>query len=591
MNEIEPTESDSPLRVMYIVWMLLFVFAMSCLQFLVGAGLFWVLYGSINFADLTTQKMPEYSHAALWQGRVYYPVRTTVGGATLKTGTLMSFDPEKGDTKELPWEIPTPCTGLVARGDQLWIVSSNSVCLIDGDQMKEIPAIARFTLASEPFLYHGQIAVIDSGGRSAPRLFVFQNDNWVNLGTIAIPVAFHYSVVDGKNVLVSNAKSTTGRVPLLDLQVLSNGDKLHLFVSDGSVIAYRSGLELALASALAPENVDLTADPSNLEDWEVACLAPANVGIGGKRNWKASLVNDEPTVLATTSSSKNLFQSFSLLGYRRVEGEWKKTIESSIPAPIELFAVSDGQKSYFGGHSLFGGMLRIHRVDNTEIVPTGAVIKQPVAGFQKSIENGTWLFQWIYWPGLLIFVLGVDRLMKAWRVAEYQFGLTVVQMASFVRRAIARVIDYWVYVSAIFLVTWLFGLSGKENIEKNLDRMYDFSPDGLMIRWIWLMLSLLLSVLLILIINSWLQGRWGVTLGKWLCGIRTVRSTLRPCGFARAMLRELLLLADTLFVLSYIPATLLIAFTNCRQRIGDMVADTIVIRKPVQQPADTDQRA
>jgi uncharacterized RDD family membrane protein YckC len=79
---------------------------------------------------------------------------------------------------------------------------------------------------------------------------------------------------------------------------------------------------------------------------------------------------------------------------------------------------------------------------------------------------------------------------------------------------------------------------------------------------------------------SFMEGRWGVTPGKWLVGIRVVRTTLRPCGFLRAALRELMLLFDGILCLGWMPGVFCITLTTCRQRMGDMLADTIVIRKP-----------
>jgi uncharacterized RDD family membrane protein YckC len=119
-----------------------------------------------------------------------------------------------------------------------------------------------------------------------------------------------------------------------------------------------------------------------------------------------------------------------------------------------------------------------------------------------------------------------------------------------------------------------------EQVAENMDQLFDAGTGGLMVRFAWLALSMVISGMLFLLINSVLQGRWGITLGKWICGIRTVRSTLRPCGFFRALFRELLLVLDTLFGMTLLPVTFVMAFTHNRERIGDLLADTIVIRRP-----------
>ncbi len=79
-------------------------------------------------------------------------------------------------------------------------------------------------------------------------------------------------------------------------------------------------------------------------------------------------------------------------------------------------------------------------------------------------------------------------------------------------------------------------------------------------------------------------GRWGRTPGKWAMGIRVLGAELAPCGFARALLRSLLLIVDGLLFmdgfLNFSFGALLIACTLNRQRVGDMAARTIVVREP-----------
>ena len=37
------------------------------------------------------------------------------------------------------------------------------------------------------------------------------------------------------------------------------------------------------------------------------------------------------------------------------------------------------------------------------------------------------------------------------------------------------------------------------------------------------------------------HGKWGVTPGKWSCGLRVVQTTLKSCGFVRSLTREVTL--------------------------------------------------
>ena len=93
------------------------------------------------------------------------------------------------------------------------------------------------------------------------------------------------------------------------------------------------------------------------------------------------------------------------------------------------------------------------------------------------------------------------------------------------------------------------------------------------------LILIIIAVLVILIGASvFLEGRHGVTPGKWLLGLRTVRTTLRSCGFARALVRNVLYYVDLPLLLTPLPAAVSLMFSDHRQRLGDRVADTIVVR-------------
>jgi uncharacterized RDD family membrane protein YckC len=85
----------------------------------------------------------------------------------------------------------------------------------------------------------------------------------------------------------------------------------------------------------------------------------------------------------------------------------------------------------------------------------------------------------------------------------------------------------------------------------------------------------LVWALLVLLLLSYFEGRSGKTPGKWLMGIRVLGTDLHPCGFGRALLRNLLTFADGFF--SFMVGALLVALTDNWQRLGDMAAQTIVV--------------
>jgi uncharacterized RDD family membrane protein YckC len=76
----------------------------------------------------------------------------------------------------------------------------------------------------------------------------------------------------------------------------------------------------------------------------------------------------------------------------------------------------------------------------------------------------------------------------------------------------------------------------------------------------------------------------GRTPGKRLCGLRVVRSGGQPIGFVASSVRNLLRLVDGPLT-SYLAGIVSIVVSKRNQRLGDMAADTLVVREPP-APAD-----
>lgn len=99
-------------------------------------------------------------------------------------------------------------------------------------------------------------------------------------------------------------------------------------------------------------------------------------------------------------------------------------------------------------------------------------------------------------------------------------------------------------------------------------------------------------VLAVFALVDWvLQGLKGWTPGKLVMGIRTVKADGTPPGIGKAITRWFLWLADGFPYFIYGLVGFIVAMTNDkRQRIGDKVADTYVVKagamgQPVDAPA------
>jgi uncharacterized RDD family membrane protein YckC len=76
--------------------------------------------------------------------------------------------------------------------------------------------------------------------------------------------------------------------------------------------------------------------------------------------------------------------------------------------------------------------------------------------------------------------------------------------------------------------------------------------------------------------HALLEGLFGRTLGKKLCGIRVLKADFTPCGLSAGFLRNLLRIVDAFFY--YLVAVIALAATTKWQRLGDLAAETVVVR-------------
>lgn len=75
-----------------------------------------------------------------------------------------------------------------------------------------------------------------------------------------------------------------------------------------------------------------------------------------------------------------------------------------------------------------------------------------------------------------------------------------------------------------------------------------------------------------------LEGLYGYTPGKYLLGLVVVRSDGSNCTIGASVLRNLLWVVDALPTLNLV-AMVLILLTDDNQRVGDLVADTVVVKQ------------
>ncbi|MGD0690524.1 MAG: RDD family protein [Candidatus Bathyarchaeia archaeon] len=127
-------------------------------------------------------------------------------------------------------------------------------------------------------------------------------------------------------------------------------------------------------------------------------------------------------------------------------------------------------------------------------------------------------------------------------------------------RLVAQIIDSVVLVVLFLLVG--FALSGSFTFEFQGEAAYPF---------------LIAYGLIVILYYAILEGTMGATFGKKLVKIKVVKDDGSACGIGPAFVRTLLRFIDALPFL-YIIGLVLIARSEKKQRLGDRLARTVVVK-------------
>ncbi len=459
------------------------------------------------------------------------------------------------------------------------------------------------------FLYESKLTTIRPTDGGGYRLLHLSDGKWIDGRPILLPETtrtWHHDEQRDRTVLLpltSQQPVTTNTPPPNTLfQVISE----HLSLSNyQSFSAYRNGFEFAdevddVASALRPENA-----PRDVTGWEpIATTSPP-----ANECWRIMATSDDCLLFKSMGSP-------SRVARRNRDGSW---VQSSGPIMdgvswngLDLI-ISDPNEAtaYIMETDQRWGSAKIAPVKENSVVP----IYLTIPGCERE-----YLARWkrlgvsLFVAWLLHIVILIGRaawLTRGGTQSGYEFGNQQATLAPLWRRAIATGIDLVLVLTiAAILGRLLFaGLGFPElsavdetqlahdffDIEQELVIRADLNV--LLARWVRSgsgqlinqflrslsqfpdLILIIIAVLVILIGASvFLEGRHGVTPGKWLLGLRTVRTTLRSCGFARALVRNVLYYVDLPLLLTPLPAAVSLMFSDHRQRLGDRVADTIVVR-------------
>ena len=493
--------------------------------------------------------------------------------------TVSAIDPESGKTTDLGLSLRgRNYFSTRAYGDRLWFIGNTESYELVDDVFQPAQFVTPRSWSSEGqwFLLNGAPAYLERVGNGFAVLKMTAG-RWSNAGDVVLPDRYGDWTLDPRHR------------PWLSC--VSQGNRIHVFLHAEGRLLHREGLELQTAGV----QVDPLSRPNvaeSLTNEPVSALQAANSD-GWSTGW--TLVRETPNTqpIANSSQASHLFglmvggqpaalivddvQDGMLVGhfYRFDGAEWSEFATHTFPFganQLRVLPCRDGQKSYLVA-STTTGAAHVFAVEATGIRKTDGASQQTNPALNRLFEHAMVRVAMLV-LGILL-GLGTWFMMWWYTKPDYGFGVQNVKLASLGRRGLARLIDLVLIVFSTAGLGWMITLGFDWlSLVEALNLKVDHPTIPVAARVASILALWVVAVVFSLLV---VQARWGLTPGKWLCGLRTLRTTLKPCGFARSLVREVVLSVDACHFLCWTPGIVCIALTDCRQRLGDLVADTIVV--------------
>ena len=523
---------------------------------------------------LTQLQLPSqlrYDQALLHDRQILVPVR----GMFSSQWKVRSIDLETGRWRESKFEPPQ--AGWVSDGRFVWSVGTTQVTQSNGKTATCFRPITCLTdPKSPPFFYEDKLAIIDKQVSKASKvslfLFVLENGEWHNRGEIAVPAD-------------ANPRSRRVRGSRQDGKlfiVTADGHHKVFYVDEdsGRQFFYRDGFDFVEEdrewTSAAESQRRSIGWQAGLAKIPVSKLAPSDVHIGliGKR-----LVMTVHNRNATNPGSKNT-EGDALLceNVAEVVDKDVMTMEETIKlnggTTKALLTSPVDESVYFvlDNSGVPGSSCGVFRYRDGRLEALPYRLDCEISSVLRPLRWMIILIGVVIVVGSAVLAFYGTRLREQSNDTMIVCGHESVRLGSLNRRFLAKAIDLSIILLPICFS--FFQMIGRMDDdwwhatfqgynELNLTEIKDLGTT-LRIRFGW---SLVLWLAMVAT-----QGWFGITPGKWLCNTRLVGTRLRPCGFARSLLREAMMVVDIAELGTY---HLLVS--DCQQRVGDQYADTVVV--------------
>lgn len=467
-------------------------------------------------------------HTVVWDGAVWlietHPSFNDEPDTSVlaRTGIATPGEPEPmvSDLRGRPFLLPD--------NDRLWLISKDSISYYRNGEIETVESPTALAEFSSPFLMENRPAVLERWPNELV-LVAYDGASWQNRGSLPI--------------VAPDPECGCG---LSWAKAVADGRGVHVFLEFGSTIYY-----------------GLWAPDSNAEvRWE-------RVADSGK-GWAPVIWRGTPAIFRVASDDSD----GELLGHRRDDEGWHEFVDLGRRGwdDVNISRVLDQDTLIvFLGYSNVGGSVEWVGTDGTTILSegrigdrTGAMDAMPKF---MMIIMGTQYGAMIVVPFILAVIL--SAMMRRHRVTEFSGAAHEARFASLTRRAVAQFIDLVIVagpgIGAFPFMMWKSMSGPIEEPSTFADGVAFFIPMLAGIGW----------AILTALIFTYSEGRSGVTPGKWITRIRVVGTDLQPCGFGRALVRNLLKCIDGF--LNFMVGIMVVALSENWQRVGDMAARTIVV--------------
>ncbi len=479
--------------------------------------------------DLLAVHSIDPDRGALWK-RSLWLLETGIGGLTGRSSRvqLLRWSGAEDDDLEPMASFDGADPWLLPAADRLWIVSRNAVGWLGAGGLEMERVVPASPSISSPFLWRGRPALVGET-TSGPALFSFENHAWTLADLLDL------GALDGE----------VGAADIF-LQEGGDGGEPWLFVRTATTLLVGRGLPAGGA-------VDLR------DAMETAVEGP---DVNGQ--WVSAIVRGEPLLVTSRAGGRP-----EIAGFGRRDGQWSRrfAIETGLPGSVGVYSDDRDPERLLVACQGFPGSLTVWEV-------TDDVVGRSTKLGENPLEAG-WLSGWQlanYALSLLIPVLAV--LLLAPVLARHKDpaiplndGATTLPAALLLRRGLAKAVDGAIALLPVGIAAPLL-LGTAFDVEQTIGESLGDLGTWVGVAFGWSAACLLLF--------SMLEARTGRTPGKRLLGVRVVAASGGPVSVGRALLRNLVLLADGAF--GFLVGIALVALTPRWQRLGDLAAKTLVVR-------------